>query len=66
LGINPGRMAPYSAPVNRPAIHSTLASSGITYIASCSYCEWLLRRYRAAENQMWRYQNEPKYSMPPA
>ncbi len=28
------------------------------------HCEWLLRRYRAAETQMWQYQNDSKYSAP--
>jgi hypothetical protein len=28
------------------------------------HCEWLLRRYRAAETQMWQYQNDSKYSGP--
>ena len=34
------------------------------YIDELIHCEWLLRRYRAAENQMWQYQNKPKYSGP--
>ncbi len=28
------------------------------------HCEWLLRRYRAAETQMWQYQNDSKYREP--
>jgi hypothetical protein len=34
------------------------------YIDELIHCEWLLRRYRAAENQMWQYQNDSKYSGP--
>src|ERR1035437_3713408 len=28
------------------------------------YCEWTLRRLRAADTQMWRYQNEDKFRTP--
>src|SRR5258708_1007642 len=28
------------------------------------YCEWSLRRLRAAETESWKYQNDHKYSDP--
>ena len=46
--------------------HHPDSPEGRFYLDEVIHCEWLLRRYRAAENQMWQYQNEPKYSMPPA
>jgi len=32
------------------------------YLDEVIHCEWLLRRYRAAETQMWKYQADNAYS----
>ena len=44
--------------------HTPTTPEARLYIDELIHCEWLLRRYRAAENQMWQYQNESKYSGP--
>jgi hypothetical protein len=33
------------------------------YLDEVIHCEWLLRRYRTAETQMWDYQNENSFSI---
>ena len=44
--------------------HAPITPEARLYIDELIHCEWLLRRYRTAENQMWQYQNKPKYSGP--
>jgi hypothetical protein len=33
------------------------------YLDEVIHCEWLLRRYRTAETQMWAYENESSFSI---
>jgi len=33
------------------------------YLDEVIHCEWLLRRYRTAETQMWKYENESSFSI---
>jgi hypothetical protein len=33
------------------------------YLDEVIHCEWLLRRYRTAETQMWDYENESSFSI---
>jgi hypothetical protein len=33
------------------------------YLDEVIHCEWLLRRYRTAETQMWEYENESSFSI---
>ena len=35
-----------------------------TFLDDLIYCEWTLRRLRAAETQMWQYQNDDKFRDP--
>jgi hypothetical protein len=44
--------------------HAPASPEARLYLDELIHCEWLLRRYRAAETQMWQYQNETKYSGP--
>jgi hypothetical protein len=44
--------------------HAPASPEARHYIDELIHCEWLLRRYRAAENQMWQYQNDSKFSAP--
>src|ERR1017187_6933155 len=44
--------------------HQPATPDARCFVDDLIYCEWLLRRLRAAETQAWQYQSDNKYSDP--
>ena len=44
--------------------HQPASPDARAFVDDLIYCEWTLRRLRAAETQAWRYQSDNKYSDP--
>jgi hypothetical protein len=44
--------------------HAPASPEARHFVDELIHSEWLLRRYRTAETQMWQYQNDSKYSGP--
>ena len=44
--------------------HRPASPEARSFVDDFVYCEWSLRRLRAAETQMWRHQNEDKFRDP--
>ena len=42
--------------------HQPASPEARLYLDEVVHCEWLLRRYRAAETQMWQYQAQSAYA----
>jgi hypothetical protein len=43
--------------------HNPATPEARFYLDEVIHCEWLLRRYRTAETQMWDYENENSFSI---
>jgi hypothetical protein len=43
--------------------HNPATPEARFYLDEVIHCEWLLRRYRTAETQMWDYENESSFSI---
>ena len=43
--------------------HDPVSPEARFYLDEVIHCEWLLRRYRKAETQMWDYENENSFSI---
>ena len=44
--------------------HQPATPDARCFVDDLIYCEWMLRRLRAAETQAWQYQSDNKYSDP--
>ena len=72
-GIHAKSLVLPSENARRPRSSSSTSATSTTippppkpavFVDDLIYCEWTLRRLRAAETQMWQYQNEDKFRDP--